>query len=112
MQFHGGQATRLTWHSVDALPVVTMSPIVVLKEGPDFSFNARWALLQYHPWTNRRQFLNAGDEAVKHHFRTWVQEPNCPWYVKEWYLEASARELRGFKKDQGSSKLGVAESYQ
>ena len=84
-----------------------MSPIVVLKEGPDFSFNARWALMQYHPWTNRRDFLNADDEAVKRRFRTWVQEPICPWYVKEWYWEASARDLRGIKKDQGSSKLGV-----
>ena len=112
VQFHGGRTTRLTWHSADALPVVTMSPVVSLREGPDFAFGARWALVQYHPWVDRREFLDLDDEAVKDRFRCWEQAPHCPWYVKEQYIEDSSRQLRGVKGTQKPSQAAAQPSGQ
>ena len=48
VQYHGGQEPYLTWHDPLTRPIVIVSPVVKLREGPDFSFGARWALVQYH----------------------------------------------------------------
>jgi hypothetical protein len=71
-----------------------MQPAVRLKENDNFARNARWALLQYHVWSNRLTtfFFEAdsnGDpkepERVKIFFREWVLDDSstCPWYVRE-----------------------------
>ena len=72
-----------------------MSPTVKLTKGPDFAFGARWALMQYHPWRERREFLDMSDEDVKQYFRAWRQRPECPWYVKEQYLSENGRSFQG-----------------
>ena len=94
VKFHGGKNPYLSWHDEDSMPIVTLSPAVKLKEGPNFAFGARWALMQYHPWSDRRQFLDMTDAEVKSKFRTWIAEPSCPWYVLEQYLSESGRPMR------------------
>ena len=74
-----------------------MSPVVKLREGPDFSFGARWALVQYHAWEDRRRFLDMEDAAVKEFFRRWVDGPSCPWYVRDQYLSENSRRLRAVR---------------
>ena len=79
VQFHGGRTPYLTWHDPDGLepsrmPIVIISPAVKLREGPDFAFGARWALMKYHPWDDRRHFLEMDDSAVKEYFRSWVEQ--------------------------------------
>ncbi len=58
VRFRGGRNPYFQWHEADSIPIVVMSPVVKLTEGPDFAFAARWALMQYHPWTDRREFLD------------------------------------------------------
>ena len=94
VQFHGGKSPHLTWHDPYDMPIVTLSPVVRLREGPDFAFGARWALIQYHAWVDRREFLDMEDAAVKHYLREWIERPECPWYVKEQYLSENSRQLR------------------
>ena len=75
----------MTWcdesgHNPGRLPIIVLQPAVRLKENDGFARNAQWALLQYHPWTDRREpFLATDDngeplekEYVKKCFRDWV----------------------------------------
>ena len=82
----GGQHPMLQWHELDSRPIVIMSPVVKLTIGADFVFGARWALMQYHPWLGRRQFLDMKDEDVTAYFEEWLRQPACPWFVVEQYL--------------------------
>ena len=45
VRFHGGKQTYFTWHEEDAMPIVIVSPVTKLREGPVFAFAARWALI-------------------------------------------------------------------
>ena len=63
VRFRGGRNPYLQWHDPKDWPIVIMSPVVKLTEGPDFAFGARWALMQYHPWQERKQFLEMSDLA-------------------------------------------------
>ena len=57
-----------------------------IKENDGFARNAQWALLQYHPWKERRERFLAmyenGEplekEYVKQYFREWVEAEDCP----------------------------------
>ena len=71
-----------------------MSPVLKLAEGPNFAFSARWALMQYHAWHNRNDFLEASDDEVKLRFRQWMDDPACPWYIREEYVAANRRTRR------------------
>jgi hypothetical protein len=102
VQYHGGREPYLSWRDPSGaepslLPIVCMQPAVRLKENDNFARNARWALLQYHVWSNRLTtfFFEAdsnGDpkepERVKNFFREWVLDDSstCPWYVREQYF--------------------------
>ena len=91
----GGRSPSLAWHPSDCLPIVIISPVVKLAEGPDFAFGARWGLMQDHPWDDRRKFLDMSDEEVKTYFRTWRSTSACPWFVNEQYLAENGRKARG-----------------
>ena len=78
MQLKGGKYLHLKWHDRDARPIVVMSPVVKLTEGPEFTFAVQWALMQYHAWTDRRFFIDMLDEEVKKHFRGWRLTEDCP----------------------------------
>ena len=95
VRFKGGRDPYLSWYDAGAGPVVVMSPNVKLTEGPDFEFGARWALMQHHAWTDRRQFLDMSEEQVKHFFRQWRTTCSCPWHIKQQYLEENGRQVRG-----------------
>ena len=77
-----------------------MSPTVKLREGPDFAFGARWALMQYHPWRDRQHFLGMDKDAVKTYFRQWVGAKSdgdkavCPFYVRDQYEQENGGRLR------------------
>ena len=103
--FHGGKNPRLSWYGPFAMPIVTMSPVVNLREGPDFTFGARWALLQYHTWDDRRRFLDMDDTAVKKTFRDWVEDIRCPWYVKDQYLLDNSRRIQGVRQRSEQEKV-------
>jgi len=90
VQFKGGKQPHLVWHEEDIMPIVTISPVIKLMEGPDFAFGARWALMQYHPWEDRRWFLDMSDVAVKDYFREWLQGPAYPLHEGEEGADASA----------------------
>jgi hypothetical protein len=75
-------------------PIVTISPVIKLAEGPDFAFGSRWALIQYHAWTDRNHFLDMTDADIKEYFRTWIELPASPWYVREQYGKENARHTR------------------
>lgn len=94
VKFHGGLQPHFSWHEAKEMPVVMMSPVVKLREGPDFAFGCRWALMQYHEWTDRRRFMDMDDETVRKYFREWVEKRLCPWYVEEQYLHENNRALR------------------
>ena len=94
VRFRGGRHPYLEWHDQVARPIVVMSPVVKLTEGPDFAFGARWALMQYHAWTDRRFFLDMPDEQVKTVFRQWRLTDDCPWYLKQQYLQENGRRAR------------------
>ena len=95
VRFRGGRRPYLEWHEPADCPIVVMSPVVKLTEGPDFAFGARWALMQYHTWVDRAHFLDMSDAAVKECFRDWRQSVDCPWYVKQQYLDENGRRARG-----------------
>ena len=80
VRFKGGRHPYLEWHDAAAWPIVVMSPAVKLTEGPDFPFGARWALMQHHPWADRRHFLDMPEEEVKTAFRQWRLTGGCPWH--------------------------------
>ena len=110
VHFHGGKHAYFSWHSQFEMPIATMSPAVRLREGPDFEFGAKWALMQYHPWKTRGEFLDMTDEAAKAKFRAWINTSTCPWYVREEYLGENNRRLRGVGK--GKQKRMSHEEYQ
>ena len=114
VQYHGGMWPYLTWcdesgHNPSRLPIVVLQPAVRLKENDGFARNAQWALLQYHPWTDRREpFLATDDngeplekEYVKKYFREWVDSPACPWYLRKQYCQDNDRPVRGVKAAAG-----------
>ena len=94
VRFHGGRYPYLSWHEPDDMPIVMMSPVVKLAEGPDFSFGARWALMQHHSWMNRQQFLEMEDAEVKNYFREWISSEQAPWYIEEQYIRENKKRLR------------------
>ena len=70
-RFHGGKEPWLEWYPPLERPIVLISPTIRLNVEGDFPKRARWTLLQYHPWTDRNQFLNEAcmtDEAVVTYF--------------------------------------------
>ena len=73
VHFHGGRYPYLSWYAEGECPIVIMSPVVKLAEGPNFAFGARWALMQEHVWYNRNEILGASDEEVKLRFRHIVR---------------------------------------
>ena len=91
VKLRGGKRPSLEWHPKESRPIVTISPSIKLREGADFAFGARWALMQYHPWLDRREFLGMSDADVKARFRAWIEEPGCPWYIRQQYLAENAR---------------------
>ena len=95
VRFRGGRNPYLEWHEPADCPIVVMSPTAKLTEGPDFAFGARWTLLQYHAWVDRSHFMDMNDEEVKECFRNWRQSVDCPWYVKQQYLDENGRRARG-----------------
>jgi hypothetical protein len=94
VRFKGGRHPYLEWHSEAAWPIVVMSPVVKLTEGPDFAFGARWALMQHRAWTDRRIVLDMSDEEVKLDFRHWRTTDDCPWHIKQQYLQENGRRAR------------------
>ena len=107
VRYHGGKHPTLSWYPPFEMPIVTMSPAVKLREGADFTFGARWALMQYHPWNDRHYFLNMDEAEVKTKFRAWIDEADCPWYVRDDYLLHNNRRIRGVgqKSHRGQPKL-------
>ena len=116
VQFHGGRQPYLSWwdetgEDQSRLPIVILQPAVKLKENDSFARNAQWALLQYHPWTNRQErFLRMDDdgeplekEFVTQYFRDWLETSACPWYVREQYLSDNHRPMRGLRTATGQS---------
>ena len=94
VRYKGGRDPYLEWHDAAAWPIVILSPTVKLTEGPDFTFGARWALIQQHTWTDRRYFIDMPDEEVKTVFRKWRLTDDCPWHIKQQYLEENGRRIR------------------
>ena len=105
VRFHGGRNAYLSWHDPDGwdpsrMPIVIMSPALKLREGPEFTFGARWALMQHHPWQDSSYFLDMEDDAVKEYFRNWVEAEDgdgfhpCPWYVRDQYEQENSKHLR------------------
>ena len=99
VQFKGGKFPYLQWYDAwdpdKKQPIVSMSPVVKLTEGSNFPFHARWALMQHHPWTDRHDFMEKSDEDIKIFFRQWRQTDDCPWHVKQQYLQDNNRRVRG-----------------
>ena len=89
VHFHGGKQPYLSWHAEDEFPIVIMSLVLKLAEGPIFAFGARWALMQYHVWHNRNEILDASDADVKLRFRKWTNGFACPWHIHEDYANAN-----------------------
>ena len=76
------------------MPIVTISPVVKLREGAGVVFGARRALTQYNAWQVRRSCIDMDDTAVKTYFRTWLERADCPWDVLEQYLTENSRRPR------------------
>lgn len=104
----GGWCPYFTWHDPcgqlpSVIPIVMISPVLKLKDCPDLAFGARRALMQHHPWQDRRYFLDMDDAAVKSYFRSWVHgagdedAPVCPLYVLEQYEWEKQAALRGVR---------------
>ena len=91
------------------LPVFCLQPAVKLKENDGFARNAQWALIQNHPWEDRRErFLATDDngeplekEYVKQYFREWVETEDCPWYLRQQYFQDNERQVRGVSTATG-----------
>ena len=116
VMFHGGKTPYLTWYDPDGqdpsrMPIVTISPVVKLREGPNFAFAARWALMKWHPWNDRAHFQDMDDTTVKEYFRSWVEPTSeaagrvpCPWYVREQYEEDNRARLRGIRQKSAATR--------
>ena len=68
--------------------------------------------MQYHPWTDRRQFLDMSSDDVRIFFMDWVKGDTVPVYIKEQYLEDNAARRRGGAGPSAKQKkaLGLTES--
>ncbi len=75
MRFKGGVNPFLEWYEPESRPIVIMTPALNLTLGGDFAFASRWALMQYHSWTDRRFFLDLSDAEVKSFFHAWIKTP-------------------------------------
>lgn len=109
VRFHGGKDPYLSWHGPDEMPIVMTSPEAKLTEGPDFSFGARWALMQHHPWRNRWEFMGMEDEQVKCKFREWIDSNKAPWYIEDQYIKENKKRLRTVN-DKRSRRGGLVAS--
>ena len=125
-----GRQPHLAWHmekkgDFSEMPILTISPVYKLREGPDFAFGARWCLIQYHPWTSRRQFFDKSDDEIEEYFKEWILQKDCPWYVVEDYFKenksktqllrakrrnANKRENNVDKGEEGSSEDNASEA--
>ena len=95
VRFRGGKTPYLQWYEEHERPIVVMTPVIKLTEGPNFVFGARWALMQYHAWDDRQRFLNLTDREAADYFRAWRTRPECPPYIQEQYLVENGRSARG-----------------
>ena len=91
VRYRGGRGKNphLEWHEKETKPIVIMSPVLKFTLGADFAFAARWALMQYHPWTDRREFLDLSASDVEQAFHTWMKGATCPWYIVDEFLAAN-----------------------
>ena len=94
VRFTKRKSGQFHWHTAGEYPVVLMSPTINLRLGPKFIFHARWCLMQYHPWDNRKHFLDMTDQDVQTYFEKWLYTPACPWYIVEDYINANPKSLR------------------
>lgn len=94
VRFRGGQKPFLQWYDEQERPIVTMTPSVKLSINGDFPFGARWALMQYHAWTDRSHFLDMSDVDVKASFLEWLEKPWCPWLVRQQYMQDNGSRKR------------------
>ena len=76
------------------MPIVIVSPVTKLLTGPGYAFAARWALIQYHVWADRAEFISPSDEVVVERFRAWLETPTCPEYIVDEYADANQRKRR------------------
>lgn len=111
VRIRGGRQHFLEWHAVEDRPIVTMSPAIRLAIGADFTFGARWALMQYHAWTDRKEFMQMEAPDVRRKFLDWVKRPSCPWHVRDQYVTDNGVKRRGGagsaqKRTPGSAKPG------
>ena len=89
-RYRGGKNPYLQWRDEASRPIVVMSPTLKFTLGPDFAFAARWALILYRPWTERRVFLDdLSDTDVQQTFHSWRDSEERPWYIREEYLAAN-----------------------
>ena len=91
------------------MPIVIISLVLKLREGPSFAFGARWALMQYHVWADRKEFLDASDADVASRFRIWVEQPDCPWYLVDEYADANQKKRRLRKATKKDDTVGEEE---
>ena len=109
VKFRNGRHPYFQWHDAES-PIVVMSPVVKLTEGPNFAFGARWALMQYRSWSDRREIMDMNDDLVKETFRSWRLTDDCPWYVKQQYLEENGRRVRSGAGYAGTRSRGCPDS--
>ena len=86
MRFKGGKAPWFELYEPVEKQIVIISLVVKPTLGADFAFGSRWALMQYHAWTDRRHFLDMSDEEAKTYFLKWVHSSECPWCIVDEYL--------------------------
>ena len=65
--------------------------------------------MQYHVWADRKEFLDASDADVASRFRSWVMQPDCPWYLVDEYADANQkkRRLRKAAKKGDATEAGA-----
>ena len=71
--------------------------------------------MQYHPWTDRRQFLDMSSDDVRAFFLDWVKQypgGTVPVYIYEQYLEDNGARRRGGagRSAKQNKALGLTES--
>ena len=71
--------------------------------------------MQYHPWTDRRQFLDMSSDDVRVCFLDWIEQypgGTVPVYIYEQYSEDNGARRRGGADPSAKQKkaLGLTES--
>ena len=94
VSFHGGRCPYFQWHKEHEQPLVIITPTFKLTEGPNFPFGARWAMMQFHAWADRHQFLTMSDEEAADYFRKWRMTSSCPRHIAHQYLTENGRWAR------------------